>query len=439
MKNNILPLFLLLSAFSLHAQQTGNLPDTIRVVTPNGYGVEGVQFGIWGAQLIPLANVVSDSNGLVINAGALNVSLGEYDCIYGMLDTNARDGISLADALLISRHILGIEPVLNPYLRLAADVNGSGSITTFDILELEKLLLGEYSELPNVPTWRILNSHFDLAYLGAFYDSTKLQSLCIRLRDSVSFDYIAFKMGDIDMDAIPNHVTEPQGISVLDSADFVLPDLIFAESDTVEVLLHTPAPEHVGIQIGLNYDEAYLSLIGAEKLTTVSRFNSTNLPDGILNMVHYNINANSVSSGAAFAKLRFKALKSGSLRDLISLSPELRPMALKYNLTSAHPLRLVFSNTSSLSIPFPEKAQVLVVPNPGSEAQRFEVYGHPAGDCTLNIFSVEGKLILQQHIPLQGKGVEFFLLPASVFPVKGTYFYQLQGKDWSASGTLLRQ
>ncbi|MBN8683233.1 MAG: hypothetical protein J0L99_11275 [Chitinophagales bacterium] len=439
MKKVFFPFFLLLSFFTLHAQQSGNLPDTIRVRTITGYGVEGVQFGIFGPQLLPLANVVSDSNGLVINASALNVSLGEYDCISGMLDTNARDGISLADALLISRHILGIEPLLNPYLRLAADVNGSGSITTFDIFELEKLLLGQYSEWPNVPTWRILNSHFDLGNLGVFYDSTKLQVTCIRLRDSVSFDYIAFKMGDIDLDGIPNHITQPQGISVLDSADFVLPDLAFAEGDTFEVILHTPAPAHLGIQLGLQYDEASLSLIDAEKLTSINRFKSAVLPDGLLNMVHYNLSANSVTSNAPFAKLRFKALKSGKLRELINLSPVLKPMALKNNLSSAHPMRLVFSNTTSLSIPFPEKVQVQVSPNPASEAQRFEFYGHPAGACLLNLYSADGKLISAQQIHLQGRGVEHFMLPTSTFPHVGVYHYQIQGAHWHAAGTLLRQ
>jgi hypothetical protein len=39
------------------------------------------------------------------------------------------------DLVLISKHILGLEPLNSPYKMIAADANKSNSITTFDIVE----------------------------------------------------------------------------------------------------------------------------------------------------------------------------------------------------------------------------------------------------------------------------------------------------------------
>jgi hypothetical protein len=63
-------------------------------------------------------------------------------------DDNPLNGVTTYDLVLISKHILGIEPLGSPYKMIAADANKSNSITTFDIVEIRKLILGIYTELP---------------------------------------------------------------------------------------------------------------------------------------------------------------------------------------------------------------------------------------------------------------------------------------------------
>jgi len=70
------------------------------------------------------------------------------------------NGVTTYDLVLISRHILGWEPFASPYNMIAADANKSGSITTMDILELRKLILGIYDELPNNTSWRFVDKSF---------------------------------------------------------------------------------------------------------------------------------------------------------------------------------------------------------------------------------------------------------------------------------------
>ncbi len=83
--------------------------------------------------------------------GAVQNPFGPGGSTYNTDDYTVGDwleGITTYDLVLISKHILGIEPLPTGYDQIAADANRSNSITTFDIVELRKLLLGIYKKLP---------------------------------------------------------------------------------------------------------------------------------------------------------------------------------------------------------------------------------------------------------------------------------------------------
>jgi len=82
------------------------------------------------------------------------------------------EGVTTFDLSLISKHILGIEPFQNPFQIIAADANNSGSVTSFDIVELRKLILGIYTELPNNSSWRYVPEYCfdDDDFVEGFFD-----------------------------------------------------------------------------------------------------------------------------------------------------------------------------------------------------------------------------------------------------------------------------
>jgi len=81
-------------------------------------------------------------------------------------------GVDVGDLVLISKHVLAIEPFENPFQIIAADANNSGSVTTFDIVELRKLILGINNHLPNNSNWRYVPDYCfeDNAFFNQFYD-----------------------------------------------------------------------------------------------------------------------------------------------------------------------------------------------------------------------------------------------------------------------------
>ncbi|MFN0214537.1 MAG: T9SS type A sorting domain-containing protein [Saprospiraceae bacterium] len=84
------------------------------------------------------------------------------------------NGVTTYDLGLISKHILAIEPFENPFQIIAADANNSGSVTTFDIVELRKLILGIHQELPNNNRWRFVPEYCfkDSIFSDEFYDTS---------------------------------------------------------------------------------------------------------------------------------------------------------------------------------------------------------------------------------------------------------------------------
>jgi len=96
-----------------------------------------------------------------------NVALRKVD--------NPLNGVNTNDLVLISRHILG-ESSLTGFKVLAGDANTSGTLSSFDIVELKKMILGICQNLPASRSWifidkdikeRVLNSSNPFAVINS--------------------------------------------------------------------------------------------------------------------------------------------------------------------------------------------------------------------------------------------------------------------------------
>jgi hypothetical protein len=121
-------------------------------------------------------------------------------------DDNPLNGVTTYDLVLISKHILGLEPLSTPYKMIAADANRSGSITTFDIVEFRKLILGIYNELPNNTSWRFVEQAFSFPnpanpFQTQFPENISIQNLTSNHMDE---DFVGVKIGDVNGSTIAN-------------------------------------------------------------------------------------------------------------------------------------------------------------------------------------------------------------------------------------------
>lgn len=167
------------------------------IATEEGDPVEGVMVQLSGQTK---DSITTDIDGLY----AFPELETNYDySIKPELNHDYLNGVSTIDLVLISKHILGVKPFSSPYKLIAADANNSGSVTTFDMIQLRKLILSLDSELKSNSSWRFVDADYDFPnpqnpWLVNLPEVVSLNNLA---ETSISHNFIGIKVGDVNSNA----------------------------------------------------------------------------------------------------------------------------------------------------------------------------------------------------------------------------------------------
>jgi len=69
------------------------------------------------------------------------------------------NGVSTFDLIQIQKHILNLKTFDSPFQYIAADVNRSGTVSTLDVIQLRKLILGIDANFSNNSSWRFVDAN----------------------------------------------------------------------------------------------------------------------------------------------------------------------------------------------------------------------------------------------------------------------------------------
>jgi hypothetical protein len=101
--------------------------------------------------------------------------------------------VNSLDVLKIQRHILGLTPLPNVFAQAAADVNGTGTITVSDIVQIRRVILGGDSVFSGVPSFQFFSARGYSAF------GKLLQFDTARISPTLPpNDFIAIKSGNVD-------------------------------------------------------------------------------------------------------------------------------------------------------------------------------------------------------------------------------------------------
>lgn len=171
------------------------------VKTLKGQGIAGVTINLDGTVK---KSTVTDTSGAYqfVNlspSGNYSLSLEK--------DFNDKNGVNVLDVVVISKHILGIQPLDSPLKLLAADVNNSKAVTVLDIINIRKLILGVDSEFTGVPSWRFIPADFQFSDPENPWDDFLSSKVSVPKLDSnlLNFNFIGYKIGDVDLTADPKN------------------------------------------------------------------------------------------------------------------------------------------------------------------------------------------------------------------------------------------
>lgn len=111
-------------------------------------------------------------------------------------DGDDLNGVTTWDLVLIQKYILGLES-LGPFKILAADLNQSKTLTAIDLLTIRKAILGFYSDgFPFVDSWLFYDG--DCEPGEDVFDSNCVDFIPINLElESQEMNFLGIKMGDV--------------------------------------------------------------------------------------------------------------------------------------------------------------------------------------------------------------------------------------------------
>lgn len=134
---------------------------------------------------------------------SFDLALNETYSINPYWNDDHPNGISTLDFMAVYDHVLGTELLSTPYKMIAADVDGSNSITTVDMIQIQKIILGTIDEFPSNTSWQFIDKDYEFpASLNpwqSFYPST-VYIPSLTTNGGVA-NFIGVKTGDVDNSA----------------------------------------------------------------------------------------------------------------------------------------------------------------------------------------------------------------------------------------------
>ncbi|MEZ4984359.1 MAG: hypothetical protein R2795_04870 [Saprospiraceae bacterium] len=164
------------------------------ITTEESETVEGVEVSLNGGMAMTMT---TGENGHYEFSGL--IAGGDYS-VTPYLNANPLNGVTTFDLVLISKHILSVQPLNSPYKRIAADANRSGTITTLDMIQIRKLILNVITEFPNNTSWRFVDADYSFPdvtnpWLEEFPELISENNVATAITDA---DFVAVKIGDVN-------------------------------------------------------------------------------------------------------------------------------------------------------------------------------------------------------------------------------------------------
>ncbi|MEQ1747311.1 MAG: HYR domain-containing protein [Saprospiraceae bacterium] len=405
--------------------------------TESGQGLEdvNVQIKVTTVAGQPPFNIITstDQEGYFLQPNALPPTASAV--IEPVKDNDPLNGVSTFDLVLINKHILGIEPLMSPYKMIAADANGNRSITTADIVELRKLILGIYTDLPGNTSWRFVDKNFSFPN-----PSNPFQTLFPETKEIVDpqthqmyEDFVAVKTGDVSGNAVTSSLllTEDRTIGTL---HFDVDDQMVqaGETYTVEMRLVEAA---VGYQFTLFHPG--LKVVDIRPGGGMSADNFGIFPHEQALTASYS----STETVGGFA-VTFRAEQSGMLSQILSLSSRIT-RAEAYRSAAAGTsgaaqemlevaLRFNAENTATVAGVGFELYQNQ--PNPWTNRTRLGFHLPETADAMLTVYDEAGRVLFTRS-DTYPRGYNSVVVDNTVLSAAGVLFYKLE----TAKGNAVRR
>gem|GEM_PF-5256159 len=341
------------------------------------------------------------------------------------------NGVSTLDIVLIQKHILGLNIISDPYLRIAADVNGSKHVSATDLVELRKLILGSIEAFSNNQSWRFVDASYDLDQNDPWNFPEEVEYLDLE-NNQMSTDFVGIKVGDINGNASVNLSQKTAETRSSEKMVLAIENTSFNDGDNLIVeLVADKAIELSGMQLAFRIDD------NLELVDVIS--DKLNIRND-----HYRIVGNEliiswtqnelaeISVGDELFKLALRAKGSGRVLESIQLIRDRLPAEVYDGDLEIFDLVIDAANSDRVSFKLYQNK-----PNPFIAATEIEFYLPRTMEASLITYDVKGQILLKKTARYES-GLNHLLVTKDELGISsGVIYYRLEAGDYSGVKTMI--
>ncbi len=346
---------------------------------------------------------------------------------------NHRNGVTVLDIIDLRSHLLFIDTFNTPYQYIAADVNRNGSVTVFDLIIVQQMVLEAIDEFPQNNSWDFLPADYTFDYASQALSYTYPQSILISdlNSDELMIDFVGVKIGDTNESNNPSLISN--GMS-----PWQIKDRSVAAGEIIEISVRTSIEQTLlGYEAGLNFDPTLLELQGVTGVTDYQ------LEDDELKMLWYTEDAGNQARNIT-PKMDLITLQFLAHTDLNRISEAINfdtPNARQLTYDAERMERTIdwtFTDAVVTDIKSFDQYAPKLYPNPFNEETFFTFELTRTTPVALEIYDLTGKIVFREQKD-RSEGLHEIMVSGSYFSAAGTYFYRLKIGDSTHYGQVLKQ
>ena len=287
-----------------------------KITMPDGVAIKEVEVRVDGEGILSSPSMTNEN-------GDYGFEL-ENGTAYNLIptkDQNPLNGVSTFDLVLISKHILQIEPFQSPYNMIAADINRSGTITAFDMVQLRQLILNITTEFPDNKSWRFVDASYQFTGAEPLTEPFN-ETIVIDVNgvDQMNHDFIAIKVGDVSGNAATSELVTAEARTSNDRTSMMIENKRVHAGEEVAVNFTIPEDQLDGYQFALGYHD--LTLIEMQEGVVKEAHIGWTMKDRKILPISWNNVGDQQFESKQFT-LTFKAEKTAFLSELLMIQPNI--------------------------------------------------------------------------------------------------------------------